>query len=144
VIIAAEPGAVVGPGDFESAIEGAFPGAYKENTRRTAAQNIGSSWAQAGHLAAEKRTRKVRVRIHPTPAVVAYALLLGHLEGARGQELFNTLWAQILDEPNSHLLDLAATASQQGMLEFRAAGGVVEITFHHLLRAFDGKQGALL
>jgi hypothetical protein len=143
VIIAAEPGALIGPRDFESAIEAAFPGAYKENTRRTASQNIASSWTQSGHLEAEKPTRKVRVRIHPTAAVVAYALLLGHLEGSRGQGLFSTLWAQILDEPKSHLLDLAATASQQGILEFRGAGGVVDVTFHHLLRPFE-QQGILL
>jgi hypothetical protein len=30
------------------------------------------------------------------------------------------------------------------MLEFRSLGGVVEITFHQLLRSFDSAQGALL
>jgi hypothetical protein len=143
-ILAAEPGAAVSPSDFEQAIEAAFPGAYRGSTRRAAAQKVASSWAQSGHLHAEKPTRKVRVRVHPTPAAVAYALLLGHLQGARGQALFGTLWSQILDQPNSHLVDLAATASQQGILEFRKAGGVVEVTFHHLLRPFDGDEGTLL
>jgi hypothetical protein len=143
VILAAEPGAVVGPSDFERAIEAAFPGAYKANTRRTTAQKLASSWTQSGHLHAERPTRKVRVRAHPTPAVVAYALLLGHLQGARGQALFGTLWSQILDQSKSHMFDLAATASQHGILEFRNAGGVVEVTFHHLLRPFDGDQGTL-
>jgi hypothetical protein len=144
VILAAEPGAVVGPRDFKRGIETAFPGAYKASTRRTAAQNIASSWAQSGHLHAERPTTKVRARVRPTPGAVAYALLLGHVQGARGQALFGTLWSQILDQPKSHLVDLAATASQQGILEFRHAGGVVEVTFHHLLRAFDGDQGTLL
>ncbi|MGD0452842.1 MAG: hypothetical protein ABSB69_04535, partial [Solirubrobacteraceae bacterium] len=143
VILAAEPGAVVGPSDLEPAIEAAFPGAYNENTRRTTAQKIASSWAQSGHLHAETPTRKVRVRVHPTPAVVAYALLLGDLQGARGHGLFTTLWARILDQPKSHLFDLAATASQNGILEFRNAGGVVEVTFHHLLRPFADEQGTL-
>lgn len=144
VILAAEPGIAVTPSDFDQAIEAAFPGAYKENTRRTTAQKVASSWAQAGHLHAEKPTRKVRARIHPTPASLAYALLLGHLQGARGQALFSTLWAQILDEPGSRLFDLAASASQQGILEFRNAGDVVEVTFHQLLRPFEDEQGALL
>jgi hypothetical protein len=144
VIRSAEPGAEVGRPEFEAAIEEAFPGAYKDNTRRTAAQNLASSWTQSGHLHAERPTRKVRARVHPTPAAVAYALLLGELQGAGGQHLFETPWAQILDQPKSHLFDLAAAASQHGMLEFRHAGGVVEITFHHLLRRFDGDQGALL
>lgn len=142
-ILAAEPGAVVGPRDFEQAIEAAFPGAYRDSTRRAAAQKVASSWAQSGHLHAERPTRKLRARVHPTPAAVAYALLLGHLQGARGQALFGTLWSQTLDQPKSHLFDLAATASQQGILEFRNAGGVVEVTFHHLLRPFDGDQGTL-
>lgn len=144
VILTTEPGAFVGASDFEAAIETAFPGAYKENTRRTTAKKIASSWAQSGHLYAERPTRKVRVRVHPTPAAVAYALLLGHLQGARGQALFSTLWAQVLDQPKSHLFDLAATASQHGILEFRNAGGVVDVTFHHLLRPFDADQGPLL
>jgi len=144
VIVAAEPGAVIGPGDFEAAIEGVFPGAYKASTRRTTAQKVASSWAQAGHLQAKKPTQKVRVRVHPTPAALAYALLLGYLQGGRGQGLFETLWSQVLDEPKSRLVDLAATASQRGMLEFRHAGGVMDISFHHLLRPFDGSQEALL
>jgi hypothetical protein len=44
-----------------------------------------------------------------------------------------------LDQPRSHLFDLAAVASQQGMLEMRQAGGVVDVTFHELLRPFDSQ-----
>ncbi len=144
VILAAEPGAVIAPSDFDAAIEAAFPGAYKESTRQTTAQKIASSWAQSGHLRAVKATKKVRARVHPTPAAATYALLLGHLEGARGHSLFETLWAQVLDQPKSHLFDLAATASQHGLLEFRNAGGVIEVSFHQLLRPFDENQEALL
>lgn len=144
IILDVEPDHLVGPSDFEAAVEAAFPGAYKENTRRTTAQKIASSWTQSGHLRAEKPTRKVRVRVRATPGPVAYALLLGHLQGARGQALFETVWVKVLDQPKSHLFDLAATASQHGMLEFRHAGGVVEISFHELLRAFDSDQGALV
>jgi hypothetical protein len=77
---------------------------------------------------------------HPgiVPAAdVAYALLLGHVEGRRSQALFETRWALVLDQPTSHLLDLAATASQHGMLELRHAGGVIEVGFRELLRPFD-------
>jgi hypothetical protein len=144
VILSAEPGAVVGPADFEGAIEAAFPGAYRENTRRTTAQKVASSWTQSGHLHAEKPTQKVRVHVHATAAAVSYALMLGYLQDVRGQMLFETLWVQVLDQPKSRLVDLAATASQRGMLEFRSLGGVVEITFHQLLRSFDSAQGVLL
>jgi len=144
VIVTADPGDVVGRSDFEAAIEAAFPAAYKDTTRRTTAQNAASSWNQSGHLHQEKPGRKVRTRVQATPAAVAYALMLGHLQGGRGQALFETLWVRLLDQPRSQLRELAATASQLGMLEFRSAGGVVEISFHRLLRPLDGAQGPLL
>lgn len=144
VIVAAEPGAVIRPSDFDRAIEDAFPGAYRESTRRTTAQKVASSWAQSGHLRAEKPTQKVRARVHPTPASLAYALLLGHLEGERGPGLFETIWSLVLDRPKSHLVDLAATSSQRAMLEFRNAGGVLEVNFRQLLRPFDRDPEMLL
>lgn len=144
VIITSDPGDEITSGDFEAAIEEKFPGAYKANTRHTTAQKVASSWDQSGHILQEKVGSKVRTRVHPTPAATAYALMLGHLQGMRGQALFGTLWARVLDQPVSHLMDLAATASQAGILEFRHAGGVVEVTFHELLRPFDDARGVLL
>lgn len=147
VIIQADYGVEVTATEFASAIEEAFPGAYNDNTRRTTARNVASSWQQSGHLQAEAPTRKTRCRAECTPADVAYALLLGHLQGVRGQGLFETLWARVLDRPSSRLFDLAATASQRGMLELRHAGGVVELGFSELLRPFEAEadiQGRLL
>lgn len=143
VILAAEFGATLDRTDFEAGIEEAFPGAYRDNTRRTAAGNIASSWTQSGHLRHAGRSAKVRVRACCPPAPVTYALMLGHLQGHRGQALFETVWARTLDRPTSQLVENAATASQLGMLEFRHAGGVMEIGFGHLLRPFDDKLGAM-
>ena len=101
---------------------------------------------QSGHLLAEKTTRKVRCQAHTTPADVAYALLLGHIQGVRGEALIDTLWARVLDQPASRLFDLATAASQRGMLELRRSGGVTEVGFRELLRPFDDEdaQGQLL
>ena len=145
VIVGSAPGEVVTTSDFQAAIESKFPAAYKEITLRTTAQNVASSWDQAGYLHQERRRSKVRTRVHPTSAATAYALMLGYLQGGRGQALFDTLWARVLDQAPSHLLDLAAAASQQGMLELRQAGGVIEVGFRQLLRPFDNHdQGRLL
>jgi hypothetical protein len=144
VILAAKLGAGVGARDFDAAIEDAFPGAYNDRTRRTTARKVASSWQQSGHLHAQTAIQKTRWRAKCTPAPMTYALLLGQLQGVRGQALFDTLWARVLDQPTSHLFDLAATASQHGMLELRHAGGVVEVTFHELLRPFDREQETLL
>lgn len=105
--------------DDRDAIEDAFPGAYNDRTRRTAAQKVASSWQQSDHLHAQTAIQKTRWRAKCTPAPMTYALLLGHLQGVRGQALFNTLWARVLDQPTSYLFDLAATASEHGILELR-------------------------
>jgi len=145
VIVGSAPGEVVTTSDWQAAIESKFPATYKENTLRTTAQNVASSWDQAGYLHQERRRSKVRTPVHPTSAATAYALMLGYLQGGRGQALFDTLWVRVLDQAPSHLLDLAAAASQQGMLEFRQAGGVIEVGFRQLLRPFDNHdQGRLL
>jgi hypothetical protein len=123
-----------------------FPDSYGAGTLAKVGRNTFSSWEQTGHLADTDRVgTKVRTRAICLPADVAYALLLGHLTGARGQALFETLWARVLDQPASHLLDLATTASQHGMLELRHAGGVIEVGFRELLRPFETEaQGRLL
>jgi hypothetical protein len=144
VIQSAKLNAPVGAPDFNDHIEVAFPGVYKDSTRKTAAANLASSWQQAGFLRAENTKRKVRAHATATPAAVTFALMLGHLQHERGQALFETIWARTLDQPTTRLIDLAVAASQRGLLEFRHAGGVIDVTFHRLLRSFAGDQGALL
>jgi len=137
-ILRSFPGTMLTADDLALAVGERFPDSYGGRTLAKIGRNTFSSWEQTGHLAAGERTTKVRARATCRPANVAYALLLGHLQGATGEALFDTLWAQVLDQPKSHLLDLAVGASQRGLLEFRHAGGVVEVSFHALLRPFEG------
>jgi hypothetical protein len=128
---------------FAAVIDAAFPGAYRENTLKTTATKAAASWEQTGHLtnvSAGKRARiRERVPAACRPSNVAYALLLGHLQGHRGEALFETVWARVLDRPRSQLMDLAVAASQQGMVEFRSGGGVIEVGFAQLLRPMEGQ-----
>lgn len=135
VIVETSPGDEVTAADFADAIEATYPDAYAASTLQKAASNAYASWQQSGHLGSPKSGWKPRKRAMCTSADVAYALLLGHLQGARGEALFETTWTRVLDHPRSHLYDLAFTASQRGMLEYRNAGGVVEVAFRELLRA---------
>lgn len=131
--------------DLADAVGEQFPDSYGVTTLAKIGRNTFSSWEQTGHLADAGRATKARTRATCRPANVAYALLLGHLEGVRGRALFDTLWVRVLDQPPSQLFDLGAAASQQGMLELRQAGGVVEVGFRELLRPFDTNgQGRLL
>jgi hypothetical protein len=144
-ITSSSPGDTLGSADLADAVGELFPSSYGVGTLAKIGRNTFSSWEQTGHLAEAERATKVRTRAICRPADVAYALLLGHMEGVRGGALFETMWARVLDQPTSHLLDLAASASQLGMLELRHAGGVVDIGFRELLRPFDlDGQGHLL
>jgi hypothetical protein len=138
-ILAAAPGDQVSSGDMANAVSSQFPTSYGGTTLATIGRNTLSSWQQTGHLAQADRITKIRSQAICRPANVSYALLLGHLQGARGQGLFDTPWARLLDRPKSQLIDLAVAASQRGLVEFRQAGGVIEVGFRTLLRPFDGE-----
>lgn len=137
-IVKRAPGDLVTNTDLAEAVSEQFPGHYGQRTLAKIGRNTFSSWEQTGHLRPSGRGTKLRVRATCRPANVAYALMLGHLEGKRGQGLFDTTWVKVLDQPKSHLTDLAFAASQRGLLEFRHAGGVVDVGFRELLRPFEG------
>jgi hypothetical protein len=99
-------------------------------TLDTVVRNTSSSWTQSGHLTG--RVRKYRQKVNPTPIVTAYALVLGYILGARGNGLFNTLWAKVLDTPHEELVSLATDAKRLGFLDLSQAGGVVEVSFSRL------------
>jgi hypothetical protein len=94
-------------------------------------RNAASSWTQSGHL--NGRTIKRRQRVKPTPPAVTMALLLGYLQGLRGPALLRTTWCEVLDSTPAALSMLAARASMSGLLRFRHAGDVVEVSFADLL-----------
>jgi hypothetical protein len=142
-ILNSSPGEVVKAVDLAAAVDERFPGNYGEGTLGKIGRNTFSSWTQTGHLEAVGRTAKIRSRAACMPANLALALFLGHLEGKRGQALFETLWVRLLDRPISHLMEIGILASRQGLLEFRASGGIVEVGFQNLSRPVDDKnQGA--
>lgn len=135
-ILDSSPGDEVSSRELSAAVAEQFPDSYRQSTLDKIGRNTASSWEQAGHLTAESRYVKRRVRAASRPANAALALLLGHLEGVRGEPLFSTLWTRLLDTPKGHLVDLAFAASQRGFIEFRNAGGVIEVGFKELLREF--------
>lgn len=102
-----------------------------DSTLDKVVRNTASSWTQSGHL--KGRGRKVRQRIEPTPVTTAYALLIGHLAGARGTGLFESLWARALDATVSELQHLAIDARRLGFLDMAQSGGVVDVSFTRIL-----------
>ncbi|MBI2566517.1 MAG: hypothetical protein HYV63_05750 [Candidatus Schekmanbacteria bacterium] len=130
-ILVAEVGSSVHPDLIEQVLRERAPGRFSENSERSIARNVLSSWTQSGHLAGH--TEKSRARPKPTPGSTAYALFLAYLEGRRAQRLFDSPWGRILDAPEAHLMDLAAAAGRRGWIDHLRAGGVIELRFPNLL-----------
>lgn len=133
-------GEAVRADDLARAVMDRYPGIYSDAVANKVGRNAASSWTQSGHL--QGRAGKVRATAAGGPAAAAYALLLGHLEGAVGEGLFTTFWAQVLDVPRTVVLEQAMTASQRGWIELRHGGGVTDITFRLLLRDDPGRPQA--
>ncbi len=108
----------------------AVGGRLSDATLDKVIRNAASSWAQSGHLSG--RTFKVRRRVQPTAATVAYALFIGTALGFRGEDLLTSGWINVLDCTPSQALDLAVGAKRLGMLDLRVAGDVFDLNMDRL------------
>jgi hypothetical protein len=130
-------GADVMPTQISQHLSEKYPGRFKPTTLLSTAQNLASSWTQAGYLTG--KVNKKRTRPVVTPVVVTFALLLGYLCGLRGKMLLDTIWTRMLGRKPAEIADLATEASRQGWMNYKAAGSVVEITFPGLLTPQEEK-----
>lgn len=102
-----------------------------DSTLDKVVRNASSSWTQSGHL--EGRARKKRIPARATPVSTTYALLLGYLLGLRGQKLFQTIFARLLDKPEDDLAYLAMDAKRLGFIDIKSSGGMLNISFDAIL-----------
>lgn len=112
---------------LEEFIEKIMPGRFSKATLKSTAQNINSTWTKSGHLIG--RALKYRSNACPTPGSASYALFLGYLAGARGQALFETEYARLLDCPASKTIELVEEASRKGWVVFKRIGNIMEALF---------------
>lgn len=136
-VMAVPVGGVVDSKNLAQHLEEKYPERFSPATLISTAQNLASSWTQAGYLSG--RLKKKRTRPVVTPVVVTFALLLGYLCGTRGKMLFDTIWTRMLDRTPAEMDDFAIEASKQGWMTFKAVGAVVEVTFPGLLTPQEEK-----
>ena len=104
---------------------------FSPATLKSTAQNINSSWTQSGHL--HGRVKKIRSQPKATPGAVSYALLLGYLSGVRGESLYKTEYAKLLDCSMEQSIELSIEASRKGWIVLKRLGSVIEVLFPNLL-----------
>ena len=126
-VLSIPQGAPVTRNSLEEFIDDQEPGRFSKATLKSTAQNINSTWTKSGHV--QGRAKKLRSRANPTAGSVCYALLLGYLGGVRGQALFYTEYARLLDCNFDKALELAETASRKGWIVFKRIGDVIEVLF---------------
>ena len=121
----------------EAELTCAFPDRFSPASLKSIAQNLNGSWTRSGHL--RGRTRKFRSRCEATPAVAAYALYLGYLRGLRGEALYQSEYAQVLDVPMGEIADLSDAAARRGWIVTKRLGNVVEVLFPNLITLEEKK-----
>lgn len=131
VVMEMAPGEEIARQRLTDALRAAVQDRLNDDSLDKVVRNAASSWTQAGHL--EGRSRKKRVRLTPTAASTAYAMLLGYLMGVRGGALFDTLFAHVLDRELNELTFLAMDAKRLGLLDIKSGGGMLVVSFDALL-----------
>ncbi len=116
---------------LEEFLDSIEPGRFSKATLKSTAQNINSTWTQSGHL--KGKVKKVRSRAKATSGSTAYALFLAYLEGVRGEALFSSEYAKLLDCSTDRAIELAEEASRRGWIVFKRVGRVIEVLFPHLI-----------
>jgi hypothetical protein len=137
-ILRATIGDQVRSDDLQQALTEAYPHQYSANNIGKIARNAASSWTQSGHLTGH--TKKSRSRVQPRPAALTFALILGHVAGAAGAQLFSSIWCQLLDLNPSEARSLAEQAHRQELITLKAVGSVVEISFPRFRHFLKGYQ----
>jgi hypothetical protein len=135
-VVDASEGERVETANLVQALEAAFPNQYSELSRGQTARHAASSWTQSGHLAG--RTKKIRRRIKATTAAVMMAFFLGDIAGYHGAAVFSNPWCRLLDLNPERAKNMGFEAHRAGLLNLRAVGEVVELSFP-LLAEFQGQ-----
>lgn len=115
---------------FEEVIEKYHPNQYSANTRRSMAQNIASSWKQAGFI--EGKVKNIRTQPEVTYRVACFAFLLAYINGDRGDFIWGSIGVNALCMFESKLRELAIECAKNDLMQYQYAGSVTAINFTNL------------
>jgi len=131
IVVNSKVGERVAIEKFDDNIEKYHQGKYSINTRRSAAQNVASSWKQAGYI--QGKIKNIRVQPIHDYYTVAFALLLSYLHGDRGEYILLSKWIKALAISTEELRDLIKEAAKRDLLQYQYGGNVTVISFENQL-----------
>jgi len=132
IVINTKVGEKVAIEKFDENIEKYHQGKYSDNTRRSAAQNVASSWKQAGYI--QGKVKNIRVQPIHDYYTVAFALLLSYLHGNRGDYILLSKWIKALSLNAEELRGLIKEAAKRDLLQYQYGGNVTVISFENQLK----------
>jgi len=132
-ILGHKPGEHILREEIEALLKKDDPDRFSPASLKSIAQNINSSWTQAGFL--KGKAKKIRQIPTISSVNVIYALFQGYLHGLSGERLFNTPWMKLLNLPLDRLKELASVASYHGLIDYKESGGVIEVRFNDYLNS---------
>jgi hypothetical protein len=124
-------GANVSRAALEEIIANRFAGRFSPASIKSVTRNICSTWTKSGHL--QGHSIKIRTNTVPTVGSVSYALLLGYLNGLRGQMLFCSEYIRLLDCSPAQAVELAESAACKGWINLKRIDNVIEVLFPGLI-----------
>jgi len=129
------PGNRVSIESFEDNLENYHPNKFSPNTRKSVAQNIASSWKQAGFIEGKVKNIRKQPDIHYVAA--CFAFMLAWMKGESGDFTWESHGVKALCLSETRLRELAIECSRKDMLQYHYAGGVTAFSFENLLRKLE-------
>lgn len=112
-----------------------YPEVYAPTTLHSAAQNIASSWKQAGYI--KGKVRNIRVAVKPGFPALIFALMVGKSQGLTGEDLLKPVWVQALELSQSQMKELLSQAAMHDLITYQWAGGIIAFQFDKLLNHIE-------
>ena len=117
--------------NMEENIESFYPGKYSDNTRRSMAQNIASSWKQAGFITG--KMKNIRTQPNISYNIIAFAFFMAYLSELRGDYILKSNWVKALCLSETNVRELAIEAAKRDLLQYQFAGNITSLSFNNLL-----------
>lgn len=117
---------------LEDNIQRYHPNRYSAATLRSTAQNIASSWKQAGFI--EGKVKNIRKQPTISTLVGSFAFLLAFLKGYRGELILTDKVTQALLLSETKLRELATDAARKDLIQYQHAGDVTAFSFSSFIQ----------